>query len=284
MTTGWLGEEPDEVPDLPVTAMMLARREHMAGPLETALARSRAADAREAREQAACAPDPDERAASLVVRGYSPGLLNELAQRLGETTAEIEAENAKIEKGKRRQEHLHRAHQNGQITAADMIARMDFDEGDPGTVERLERRAESLRKQIAETQAMVAPPQARDLDPVESASRAAHEAFREVTRARMAEAQARVPAPRPFGSVSRAAGRDTKCTGPDCWVCAEGRRMDAARASEDGALWNAGQEIRRGNGYAETPACSDCGYVYCQCGVAGARVPPRAGRPVEVYR
>jgi hypothetical protein len=60
--------------------------------------------------------------------------------------------------------------------------------------------------------------------------------FVEVTRARMAEAteQARQrPAPRPFASVSRGAGRSTEHTGPDCRVCAAARERDAARALED---------------------------------------------------
>ena len=72
----------------------------------------------------------------------------------------------------------------------------DGDFGDQATVERLERRAE-------------------------------------ITRQRFAEAQAGRPEPRPFASVSRGAGRSTEHTGPDCWVCAEARRRDAARARED---------------------------------------------------
>ena len=88
--TGWLGGAPDEVPPMPVTEMMLARQQHRAGPLETALAGSAASDIREAREAAANAPDPDERAANFVARGYQPGLLYELSQRLGDTTAELQ--------------------------------------------------------------------------------------------------------------------------------------------------------------------------------------------------
>jgi hypothetical protein len=230
--TGWLGEDPDEAPPMPLTEMMLGRQQNRAGPLETALARSRADDIREAREQAAYAPDPDERAASLVVRGYSPGMLQELAQRLGDTTAELEAENEKIEKGKRRAEHVMRMHANGQIHAWDVPAALG-DEGDPGRVAQLERQAESLRKQIAEAQDMIAPPRQRDLDPVEAASRAAHEVFREVTRARWAEVQGGSRPRRerrPFDSVSRG---DTEHTGPDCRVCAAARERDAARALED---------------------------------------------------
>ncbi len=232
VTTGWIGEEPDAAPALPVTEMLLARQQRRAGPLETALARSRADDARAARDEAAFAPDPDERAANFVARGYQPGLLGELAQRLGDTTAEIEAENEKIEKGKRRAEHVMRMHANGQIRAWDVPAALG-DEGDPGRVEQLERQAKSLRAQIAETQAMISPPQARDLDPVEAASRAAHEVFREVTRARWAEAQGGSRPRRerpPFDSVSRGS---TEHTGPDCRVCAAARERDAARARED---------------------------------------------------
>jgi hypothetical protein len=228
--TGWLGEAPDEVPPMPVTQMMLARQQRRAGPLETALARSAASDIREAREAAASAPDPDERAANLIARGYTPGLASQLAQRLGDTMAGIEAENAKIEQGKRRQEHLHRAHAAGQITAWDIVRGQDFDEGDPGRVAQLERRAESLKRQMADAQEIMAPPQRRDLDGVEAASRHAHQVFAEVTRARMAEA--RRPEPRPFASVSRGAGGSTEHTGPDCPVCAEGRRAEAARGGE----------------------------------------------------
>ena len=104
--TGWLGEGPDEVSPMPVTEMMLARQQHRAGPLETALARSRANEIREAREAAANAPDPDERAANLVVRGYTPGLLQELSQRLGDTTAELEAENEMLEAHNHLPQHL----------------------------------------------------------------------------------------------------------------------------------------------------------------------------------
>jgi len=248
--TGWLGEAPDEVPPMPVTEMLLARQERRAGPLETALARSAASDIREAREAAANAPDPDERAANLIARGLTPGMISDLAQRLGDVMGEIEAENAKIEKGKRRQEHLHRAHAAGQITAWDIVRGQDFDEGDPGRVEMLERRADGLRRQIEDAQAAIAPPQRRTPDPLEAASRHAHEVFVEVTRAAMAEAEARRPESPPFASVSRGAGGSTEHTGPDCWVCAEGRQIAAARGSGDGvAAYAPGSVIT--TGYAE---------------------------------
>jgi len=237
VTTGWIGEEPDAAgPAMPVTEMLLARQQRRAGPLETALARSAANDIREAREAAANAPDPDERAAAFVTRGYQPGLLNELSQRLGDTVAELEAEREKIEKGARRQEIAAREHAAGRADVWQMQRMLDGDFGDQAVVERLERRADGIRRQIAEAQEMIAPPQQRETDPLEAASRHAHQVFVEVTRARMAEAteQARQrPAPRPFASVSRGAGRSTEHTGPDCWVCAAARRRDAARDRAD---------------------------------------------------
>jgi hypothetical protein len=53
---------------------------------------------------------------------------------------------------------------------------------------------------------------------------------------------------RPFGSASRGAGRSTEHTGPDCWVCAEGRRRDAARGDVQLAAPD-GREIVRAAGY-----------------------------------
>jgi hypothetical protein len=233
MKTGWIPEEPAGPPPMPLTELMLDRQQRRAGPLETALARSAADEIREAREAAAYAPDPDERASIFVARGYSPGLISQLSQRLGDTTAELEAERDKIEKGKRRAQFAAREHAAGRANVSRMLAMMDGDDGDENRVAMLERRAESLRRQIGEAQNLIAPPQQRDLDPVEAAHRAAHEAFREVTRARWEAAQigtART-APRPFASVSR--GRSTEHTGPDCQVCAAAAERDAARARED---------------------------------------------------
>jgi hypothetical protein len=189
MRTGWIPEEPDGPPAMPFTELMLARQQHRAGPLETALARSRADEIREAREAAAYAPDPDERAANLLAGGYQPGLIHELSQRLGDVQAELETERDKIEKGKRRAEIAAREHAAGRVDVFRMQAMMDGDFGDEDRVAALERRARSLGRQLAEAQAMIAPPRQRDLDPVEQASRAAHAAFVEVTRARWAEAQ-----------------------------------------------------------------------------------------------
>jgi hypothetical protein len=229
VATGWISEEPDAAgPALPVTQMMLARQQRRAGPLETALARSRANEIREAREAAANAPDPDERAANLVARGYSPGLLNDLSQRLGDTVAELEAEREKIEKGARRQEIAAREHAAGRADVWQMQRMLDGDFGDQAAVERLERRADGLRRQIAEAQEMIAPPQLRESDGVEAASRHAHQVFVEATRARMAEAreQARRPEPRPF--AGRGAVTDAE---PD------GHEITRSYSPPPGASW-----------------------------------------------
>jgi hypothetical protein len=217
--TGWIGSEPDAAgPALPVTNMLLGMRQR--GPGDTvarALARSDADDTRAARDELAFAPDPDERAAGLVARGYTPGLVPQLAQRLADTVAEIEAENTRIERSARRQERIARDHAAGRITAFD-IARMRAgdDEGDPAAVERLERRAAGLRRQIGEAQAAIAPQQQREADPVEAASRHAHQIFAEITRQRFAEAQAGTRRARPFAGRGGAAVRNEPV---ECEAC-----------------------------------------------------------------
>ena len=130
MKTGWLNEDPGEKPAMPLTAMMLGRQERRAGAVETALARSRAADVREALEEAAAAPDPDERAANFIAGGYQPGLLFELQQRLGDVQAELESEREKIEAGARRSERLAREQAAGRLSALDAVRMLDADEGD----------------------------------------------------------------------------------------------------------------------------------------------------------
>lgn len=251
MKTGWLGEEPDQVPAMPVTQMMLARQQHRAGPLATALARSRADDARAAREAAASAPDPDDRAASIVARGYQPGLLRSLSERLGDTVAELEAERDKIEKAARRAQFAAREHAAGRADMSRMLAMMDGDEGDESRVAMLERRVQSLQQQIGEAQDMIAAPQQRESDPVAAAVRAAHQLFRETTRAAWEAAQAGTARParrerRPFESVSRSGGTEQH-TGPDCRVCAAAREQERARALEDAAaVYGPGEVITTG--------------------------------------
>lgn len=231
MKTGW-GEGPDEAPAMPLTSMVLGMRQRGPGDvLETALARARGAEARERREEAASAPDPDERAANLVVRGYAPGMLTDLGQRLADVEARLADEEAKLERSARRAERTRQMHERGQIDAFGIAARWqaEVDEGDPAAVERLTRRRDSLQRQLAEAMQLMAPQRAPE-DPLEAASRRAHRVLAEVTRSQARERPAPQERP-PFGSVSRFAGRSTEHTGDDCWVCREGRRRDAARAS-----------------------------------------------------
>jgi hypothetical protein len=171
-----------------VTEMLLARQGRRAGVLETALARGAAADAREAREQAASAPDPDERAANFLAAGYQPGLLQQLLQRLGDVQAELETEREKLEAGARRQERIAREHAAGRITGLDIFRMQDFDEGDSHRCEQLERRAAGIKRQILEASQAISPPQARAPGPVEEASARARRTLAEVT-AQVAEAR-----------------------------------------------------------------------------------------------
>jgi hypothetical protein len=203
--TGWINEDPGERPAMPVTAMLLGRQERRAGVVETALARSAAADVRQALEEAAAAPDPDERAAGLLAGGYKPGLLYELQQRLGDVQAELESERSKIEKGRLRQERIAREQAAGRITGLDVFRMQDFDEGDRARCEQLERRAAAISRQIVEASQAISPAPQRDPDPVTAASRAAHDEFVAVTRARLSGSP-RPAAPRPSGPPPVAPG------------------------------------------------------------------------------
>jgi hypothetical protein len=236
ITTGWIDdEEPAAGPALPTTNFILSQRAAPAEGHTLEQVFARAAQARDHEpEPEPERDDPDDKAAALLTRGYSPGLMSQLAQRLGDVQAELEAEREKIEKGTRRAGRVHRAHEAGRLDAFAVMRAMDEgDEGDEGRVRLLERRAASLRAQIADATEAISPPERRAPDPLEAAASRAHAAFREVTRARMAAAEAGRPEPRPFASVSRGAGRSTEHTGPDCSVCAEGRRRDAARDRAD---------------------------------------------------
>ena len=212
--TGWTGEGPDDEDpaQLPVTAMLLGMKERKPGDVvNQALARSRADDARQARDEAAAAYDPDEHAANLVARGYTPGLTSQLAQRLGDTLAEIQAEEEKIALGERVQARAAREHAAGRIGALSMSRMLDGDFGDEGRVRMLERRAASIRRQLGEAQDAITPPRTRDLDPVEQASRHAHDVFAETTRAMMAGERPVPSERRPFVSRGDAAVRSESC-------------------------------------------------------------------------
>jgi hypothetical protein len=192
METGWTNQPPeDETPAMPLTSMLLGMRERGPGDtLEIAAARSRAAEARELRDEQAGSLDPDEHAAALVNRGYAPGMTSQLSARLAETLAELQAEREKIERGQRRQERIRREHDAGRISVFDIMNMPDVDEGDAARAEKLELRATSLRRQIAEASAMITPQRREAEDPLEAATRHAHRIFVEATRQRMADAAA----------------------------------------------------------------------------------------------
>jgi hypothetical protein len=99
------------------------------------------------------------------------------------------------------------------------------------TMEKIERRRER-RDAVARDEMAALSRSAPPGDSLEEASRRAHRAFREHTRAMMAEATvAPRSEPRPF-SPSAGAAADAECSGAGCPVCAEGRRRDAARSRE----------------------------------------------------
>ena len=217
-TTGWGGEDA-EAPAMPLAAHLLASRERGPGDtLAISMARGRATEARELREEAAAAVDPDERAANLIGRGVTPGMTIDLGQRLADAEAELAGERQKIAKGERVNARVRGMLERGQIGGLEASRMLDGDFGDATRAEKLERKCDRLRQQIADTAAMVAPPQERQPDGLEAASRTAHEIFREITRQRMADAQAgrTSRARRPFASVSRSSSGDGEVTCTDC--------------------------------------------------------------------
>ena len=187
--TGWMGgDEPeDEAPAMPLTNLLMSRRHGQQQPgavLETSLARARAAEAREVRDEAAAARDPDERAANLVTRGYMPGMISQLSMKLADTEAELADDEDKLEKAARRAERTRQMHERGQLDVSGVIARMAAtDDGDETTVARLRRRADSLRRQIGEASEIMVPPEARARNAVEEASSRARRILADVTSA-----------------------------------------------------------------------------------------------------
>ena len=109
-----------------------------------------------------------------------------------------------------------REHAAGRLDVWAVQRMLDRDFGDAKRAERLERRADSLRRQLAGAAQLMAPERAPE-DPLEAASRCAHQVFTEVTRQKMADAQAGRSEPRPFASAGPSAAAE--CTGPDCPVC-----------------------------------------------------------------
>ncbi len=193
--TGWItGDE--QAPALPQAAMLLGMAGHRAGALETALARSRAAEARQVRDEAAGARDPDEAAANMVSRGYVPGLVSDLVLRRRDKEAELEGERAKLERGERVAARVRGMLERGQVGGLEASRMLDGDFGDAQRAALLERQIARMDAQVADAQAMIAPAQQRDADPLEAASRQANQVFRELTRAKMAEAEQGRTAPR----------------------------------------------------------------------------------------
>lgn len=220
ITTGWSDEPETEAPQaMPLSSMLAANRERGPGDaLEIAAARSRAGDAREAMEARASAVDQDERAAGLIGRGVMPGAMSGLGQRLADAEAELATEREKISRGERASARVRGMLERGQVGGLEAARMLDGDFGDAQRAEQLERQCGRLRSQIADTASMIAPPQERQLDALEAASRSAHAVFVEVTRQRMADAEAgRGQAPRPFTGPGRVAVRsDQPVTCPDC--------------------------------------------------------------------
>ena len=275
--TGWIGDEPgDAGPALPVTNLMLGMRQRgPGGVLENALARSRAVEAREARDEAAAAGDPDERAAAFVVRGYLPGQISQLSMRLADTEAELAAEEDKIEKAARRAERTYQMHERGQITGFGLIERMrDADEGDQAQVERLRRRAGSLRRQIAEASELITPPQQREADPVAAAASRARSVLAEVTRSQVAEARERSrPRERP-PFASRGVG-DGHFDVPECGEC-----VAVGATAEESLLIHQDPQPLPVPDTLPATHCRGCGALpdWCVCAkVAGRYQPVRAG-------
>jgi hypothetical protein len=231
VATGWITEEPDAAgAAMPVTNFILSQWAAPTGPATLGQAVNRVLSRAEWPDRYAGPEpqDPDEKAAALVMRGYSPGLLTELSRRLGDVQGELEAEREKIQKGARRAESIHRAHQAGRLDVFAAARALDEgDAGDEGRVRLLERRAESLRHQIAEAAEAISPPERQAPDPVEAAAQRAQRILAQVSEERRREDQAAAHARaqlarertafyaawgrRPF--ASRGAGRSTEHSG-----------------------------------------------------------------------
>ena len=120
--------------------------------------------------------DPDEKAAFLVARGYAPGTIYQLQQQLGDVEAAAQGEREKIGKAAKRAESIHRAHQAGRLDVFAAARALDEgDAGDEGKVRLLERRAESLRAQIADVTEAISPPERQAPGPVEAAAQRAQQ-------------------------------------------------------------------------------------------------------------
>jgi hypothetical protein len=214
---------------MPLTERLMAMRGQQAGVVETALARAAADDARQAALVAANAPDPDERCANLLARGYAPGQVSELARRLGDTQAQLEGERAKIARGERRREQVRAMLEHGQLGGLEAAQRMDGDFGDPAEAGRLERRVESLRAQLLDAQELMMVPEDRAANAVEAAAQRAQRVLADVAAQRRAE-DAADRAARERMKADRAAFRRAQVTRPFAGGAGAG---EAARARSE---------------------------------------------------
>jgi hypothetical protein len=174
--------------------------------------------------------------------------------------------------GRAAAERLARDHAAGRLTALDALRMLNADEGDQHRCEQLERRAAGISRQIVEASQAISPPQARrSAVPLEDATRRANATFREVTRQRMAEAQQSRQAPPPFAARASAGAAGTEHTGPDCAICAQARKREAAWMTAAAAADERPRETLRavpdpGPVYRQTH-CRGCGALesFCWC-------------------
>jgi hypothetical protein len=195
--------------------------------------------------------DADEQVANLLAQGYRPGQLSDLSRQLADAQAELAAVEEQNAKAVRRQQRVAEDHRLGRITAFDIANMRDLDEPDAHRAAVLARRCERLRQQVTDASMAIAPAP-RIEDPLESASRRAHEAFLEATRAQLAAVEQGRPVRRerpPFASGD-------EHTGPDCPVCA------AAGGSPAGAGAGPGEVSRSAATAAVTLPARECVYVH----------------------
>jgi hypothetical protein len=83
---------------LPLTSFILARRGGAPAGRTPAEVLARAAAAPD-RTYEPDGPDADERAAGLLGRGYTPGLVSQLMGQLGDVQAQLESEREKLARG-----------------------------------------------------------------------------------------------------------------------------------------------------------------------------------------
>jgi hypothetical protein len=182
--------------------------------LEDALSRQRGgkswwdADDDPERAAAEAAERAEDATMGLVIRRYSPGAVSDLSQRLDGILAELAARTEAREKALKAEKRLHRMYESGQLSGWDFGQRHDALDLDTGEIEKLERRAEHLRQQIADESAKIPAPQRTEpASGIEAASRHAREVTGELARA----VKASRPQARPRFARGGAAVRSESC-------------------------------------------------------------------------